>query len=709
MQSPRTIWVVLLVAWALAGGTVRAQSPLAVYTDSLVNGWESWGWATLDLAATNARTGSRSIGVTVGAWEALYLQHAAFDSTLYSNLTFWVNGGPAGGQRLQVRALLSGVEQPAVALAALPTNAWRQHTLSLAALGVANRPDLDGFWIQDTRGRSQPTFYVDDIELTAAPPPALVRVSVNATQALRTVEARWFGLNAAVWDADFDTSQTVGLLNEMGNQVLRFPGGSLSDEYHWGADTSGTNTWKWTTSFTKFAHVATNTRAQVFITVNYGTGTPQEAAAWVRHSNVTNRYGFKYWEIGNENYGTWEADTNRFPHDAYTYATRASNYLARMKEADPSIKVGVVVVPGESSYINGYTNHPAVNLRTGATNHGWTPVLLTTLRTLGVQPDFAIHHRYPQNPGGESDATLLQSSASWASDAANLRQQLSDYLGPAATNVELVCTENNSVSSQPGKQTTSLVNALFLADSFGQMAKTEFNALVWWDLRNGISSNYNDSPALYGWRNYGDYGVVQGRTNRYPAYYAAKLLQHFARGDDQVLSASTDFPLLAVYAARRTNGAVTLLVINKDPTANLNAQVTLQGFTPAAEGTVHSYAIPQDEAARTGLGSPDIALAQLSGVAGSFTHSFPPYSISVLTLAPAPARLRTDPGAWLPDGRFRFVLEGQSGVRYVVLASTNLASWTALVTNRLTSSSLTITDAPPTGVSRRFYRAGWLP
>ena len=30
---------------------------------------------------------------------------------------------------------------------------------------------------------------------------------------------------------------------------------------------------------------------------------------------------------------------------------------------------------------------------------------------------------------------------------ADMRQQISDYIGPAGTNIELVCTENNSDSS----------------------------------------------------------------------------------------------------------------------------------------------------------------------------------------------------------------------------------------------------------------------
>ncbi len=139
--------------------------------------------------------------------------------------------------------------------------------------------------------------------------------------------------------------------------MLRFPGGSLADEYHWAANISGDNAWQWATSFAKFAQVATNLKAQAFITVNYGSGTASEAAAWVRHANVTNRLGFKYWEVGNENFGPWEHDTNALKNHAFTYATRSKLYIEQMKAVDPTIKVGVVAVTGENSYQNGYSDH----------------------------------------------------------------------------------------------------------------------------------------------------------------------------------------------------------------------------------------------------------------------------------------------------------------------------------------------------------------
>lgn len=622
----------------------------AIYSDALLNSWENWSWATTNFAATSpVHSGTRAIAVTSGAWQALYLHHAAFDSSGFTHLTFWIHGGASGGQKLQVQAELNGTAQAAVALAPLAANTWQQYTIALSALGVANKTNLDGFWLQDTSGTTQPTYYIDDVALIAPPPPSAVSVNVDATQVVRPVDARLFGINAAVWDSVFDTTNTISMLTDMDNQALRFPGGSLSNEYHWATNTSGSNTWQWATSFDAFAHVATSTRAQVFISVNYGTGTPAEAADWVRYSNLTKGYGFKYWEIGNENYGTWETDTNTRPHDPFTYATRFKDYYTQMKAVDPTIKIGAVVETGEDDYAN-YTDHPALNPRTGETHNGWTPVMLATLKSLGVTPDFVTYHRYGQAPGSENDAALLASSVTWANDAADLRQQLNDYLGATAGSVELVCTENNSVYTRPGKQTTSLVNGLFLADSIGQALQTEFNALVWWDTRNAQETGNNNSAALYGWRQYGDYGITSGANpatpaDRYPTFYVAKLLKYFARGGDQVVRATTNYAELAAYATRRSDGTLALLVINKNPAAALDAAVALTGFTPGSSATVTSYGIPQDEAARTGVGSADLAQTTITNAGANFTATFPAYSATVITLSesatPPPAVVAT--------------------------------------------------------------------
>jgi hypothetical protein len=137
------------------GMAARAQNQ-AIYTDSLQNGWQNYGWATLNYANPKpVQSGTDSISVTASAYQALYLGHAAQDTTPYKSLSFWIDGG-AGGQKLQVQATLSGSPQTAYALGPLAANTWQNVNIPLTTLGVADNPLFDGFWIQDTTGTAQP-------------------------------------------------------------------------------------------------------------------------------------------------------------------------------------------------------------------------------------------------------------------------------------------------------------------------------------------------------------------------------------------------------------------------------------------------------------------------------------------------------------------------------------------------------------------------
>ena len=106
----------------------------------------------------------------------------------------------------------------------------------------------------------------------------------------------------------------------------------------------------------------------------------------------------------------------------------------------------------------------------------------------------------------------------------------------------------------------------------------------------------------------------------------------FARGGGQVVSASSNYSLLSVYAAKRSNGNLAILVINKSPSANQAANIQLTGFTPQANATATFYGIPQDTAAQTGTGSPSPAVSTLNNAATAFTASFAPYSMTVIAL-----------------------------------------------------------------------------
>ena len=174
--------------------------------------------------------------------------------------------------------------------------------------------------------------------------------------------------------------------------------------------------------------------------------------------------------------------------------------------------------------------------------------------------------------------------------------------------------------------------------------KTEFKAFLWWDLRNGQDSTKNNSPSLYGWRMYGDYGIVTaavpaGPADRYPTFYLAKLMKNFARGGDQVVSATSDYPGLSAYAVKTAAGGVNVLLINKHPSLNLPATITLSGYTPQSTATVYSYGKPQDTAAQTGIGSADIAQATIGVPGATLSYTTTSYSATVIAFG-APSTIQ---------------------------------------------------------------------
>ena len=166
--------------------------------------------------------------------------------------------------------------------------------------------------------------------------------------------------------------------------------------------------------------------------------------------------------------------------------------------------------------------------------------------------------------------------------------------------------------------------------------------------------------------------------------------------------------MLAIYAAQKTSGALSLLVLNKDTTTNFNAQIALTGYSPAASATIRSFGIPQDEAARTNgpAAAQDIATNVFAGVSTTFNYSFPALSLTLFTLGPSAPTLAVVPSA---QSEIVLRLQGQPGARYYLQQATTFTNWACIATNLLTASWVNITNPIPPGAAMKFYRALWQP
>ena len=219
--------------WLLAALALQltARADQIIYDDALENGWQNWSWATVNLANTSpVHSGSYSISVTASNtpsnWQALYLSVSAMNTSGFTNLTFWINGG-TGGQAVLVQGILGGTAQtPGVQIGPLPTNSWRQVTLSMSALGVANQANFTGFWLQAEGSSTVPTFYVDDISLVTnviiAGTNAPISISINAS-------SNRIPISPLIYGVAFASSNQLSDLNFTMNRS----GGNNETCYNW--------------------------------------------------------------------------------------------------------------------------------------------------------------------------------------------------------------------------------------------------------------------------------------------------------------------------------------------------------------------------------------------------------------------------------------------------------------------------------------------
>jgi hypothetical protein len=216
----------LIVSTLLFASSLKADQ--VIYDDALVNGWEAWGWATSINYNSTAYVhgGTKAISVTGAGWEAMYWHHSAFNSSSYTNLTFWINGGASGGQLLLVQAQLNGAPQTAYNLPPLLANTWQEITIPLSALGAANKSNLDGFWIQDRSNASFPTFHVDDVRLVST-----TNTTGNTATTSVTIDAAQNRLNIDpnIYGVAFASSNELADMNV----PLNRSGGNATTRYNW--------------------------------------------------------------------------------------------------------------------------------------------------------------------------------------------------------------------------------------------------------------------------------------------------------------------------------------------------------------------------------------------------------------------------------------------------------------------------------------------
>ena len=397
---------------------------------------------------------------------------------------------------------------------------------------LSDEPDYSnfpqGFFMNGWKPRT--AVVPDYTDVPAVTDPVTVAVTVDCSDTVTLVSPYLFGDNANLWTGPMSDNAT--LMKNITNRdqgVMRGPGGSTSDAFFWNRNTRppdvpetllndptnkswpwyGQRAENWTMHVDSFYSILSKANITGMLTVNYGYaryGTSADPVAqaahmvadWVRYD----RGRTKFWEIGNEVYGNWEAgyridrSLNKDGQPEYItpqlYGQHCRVFIDSMRAAAAEtgfdIKIGVVMVEAAS------------------THSSWNTGVASRVGDLA---DFYIVHSYYTPWNTDSDvATVLNSYKNtegyknyvWNAVAAAGMPQL-----PVAL------TEYN-IFAVGSNQPVSHANGMQAVLVTGEMIRTGYGAACRWDLANGWDNgndhgmysynepfipNYTPHPAFY--------------------------------------------------------------------------------------------------------------------------------------------------------------------------------------------------------------------
>ena len=427
--------------------------------------------------------------------------------------------------------------------------------------------DLKGVTALDFKPSGEGTaggFMIDNIKLTnkreikAKERPAVIKVVVKGEDKVLNpdISGGLFGINAALWDGDMLDNksfkvQTREFVKRVNHGIIRYPGGLRADDDHWKEILDNHD---WMVDTDEFLEWLKKTGSNAMFTVNFGSGTEQEAAAWVKHTNIDKKAGILYWEIGNEVYGNWHPYYEKYGKDGGTiYGKRARKFIEAMKKVDPTIKVAVL----------------------GVLEGDWNEKVLAET---GDIADGLIVHHYPQHFGEENDFAMLSAPQTLTAIYERLHKVVDKWTKKFNKDkkIELWLTEWNSVDFNPGPQTLSVENGLFVADYLGMLATENVDNAQYWDIHNDITPEG------------GDYGYLTRSGEDCmncprPSYWAFQMASDALRGKllKTTITGDEDALLTAYWTEKGKKKQ--LLLVNKSPYSEFDIKLDIPGFKGKAK------------------------------------------------------------------------------------------------------------------------------
>lgn len=455
--------------------------------------------------------------------------------------------------------------------------------------------------------------------------------------------------------------------------VLRYPGGTYSDVFHWEAERNehvfNRQLQPTLMDTRRFLELCEAVGAEPLLTVNMVTGTTDEAARWITATNtrggMTSRLTgrplprVRFWELGNEPYLREEsrADINPSPE---AFARRVDPMIRALRGVDPWVRIGLPL-----------TN----DSRAGVPVTPYPGFARTVLGIVGERFDYVcLHNAYMPFAWKRAPdpAALYWGAAAGAltvqADMAAMTRLLAE-LRPGQA-LPIAITEYSALFSlgrgDTDRWTTTPAGAIFLADVLRVFAESPSVLMAnHWSLSaNGL------------------FGMIHGDGHARPAYEVMRLMGEALHGErvattvqaetvpvdaiGQVASMAA-MPLVTALATREADGddrdraegqqRLRVVVINKDPrragvgrieldgrpAQSLRATMSLlstKGVDDVFDASDTAGVFGRQEttlAVDRGSASAPGPAAAAAAPRSSTVFELPPHSVALLTLVTRPA------------------------------------------------------------------------
>ena len=389
-------------------------------------------------------------------------------------------------------------------------------------------------------------------------------LTVNVAQDLGPINPYLFGANYGPWAAMHPDVWPQAEVS--GVRLLLFPGGNWGEEYDM-------------TPFMldQYKIVADLMNAEPAICVRMHESTAEKTIEIFTYVNIEHDFNIRYWCIGSEP-NLWR------DYDEATYNQQWREIGEALKALDPDI---ILIGPNVSQY-------PPVEQDAQYDN-----LVRAFLRANGDLVDIVAVHRYPFPRTNDQIVRIDDLRANTAEWTEILEQLKATIQAEVGHDMPIAVTEfNTHWSNSAGVAATpdSHYAAVWLADVLGRFIEQDVQIGTYFVLYRSTGSGHG----------------MMGRYEMNPPYYTYQLYSQF--GSRQVYSKST-VPDVRIYAARRGDGALTLMVINLGM-EEISSALELSGFAPAGEAEVWQL-------------TPDILAEQLEPVDISAGITVPGQSVTL--------------------------------------------------------------------------------